>query len=100
MREAPRPARITHGSTRAERADGAPLAPATHRLALLPYLLASGPALVVGVHTMRAVDVSAAVWGQNLAAWAVGALRWVPLGPLRPYAPPFPPAYCAVGFRC
>lgn len=44
------------------------------RPARLPYLLAPVPALVVGVLTMRMSDVSAALWGQNLAAWAVGTL--------------------------
>lgn len=47
----------------------------THALlSPLPYLLAPVPALVLGVLVMRAVDVSAAAWGQNLAAWAVGTL--------------------------
>ena len=40
----------------------------------LPYLLASVPALALGVLVMRASDVPVAVWGQNVAAWAVGAL--------------------------
>ena len=44
------------------------------RLAPLPYLLASAPALVVGVLVMRAVGEPAFVWGQNLGAWVVGAL--------------------------
>ncbi len=44
------------------------------RAARLPYLLAPVPALVVGVLTMRMSDVPAALWGQNLAAWAVGTL--------------------------
>lgn len=44
------------------------------RPARLPHLLAPVPALVVGVLTMRMSDVSAALWGQNLAAWAVGTL--------------------------
>lgn len=42
--------------------------------ARLPDLLAPVPALVVGVLTMRMADVPAALWGQNLAAWAVGTL--------------------------
>jgi cell division protein FtsW (lipid II flippase) len=37
-------------------------------------LLAPVPALVVGVLTMRMSDVPAGVWGQNIAAWAVGTL--------------------------
>lgn len=40
----------------------------------LPYLLASVPALALGVLVMRASDVPAAVWGQNVAAWVAGAL--------------------------
>lgn len=44
------------------------------RPARLPYLLAPVPALVAGVLTMRMSDVPAALWGQNLAAWAVGML--------------------------
>jgi hypothetical protein len=44
------------------------------RSARLPYLLASVPALLVGVLTMRMSDVPAVLWGQNLAAWAVGTL--------------------------
>lgn len=44
------------------------------RPARLAYLLAPVPALVVGVLTMRMSDVPAALWGQNLAAWAVGTL--------------------------
>jgi cell division protein FtsW (lipid II flippase) len=44
------------------------------RAAALPYLLAPLPALVVGVLIMRMSDVPAVVWGQNLAAWVVGAL--------------------------
>lgn len=44
------------------------------RPARLPYLLAPVPALVVGVLTMRMSDVPAVLWGQNLAAWAVGTL--------------------------
>ncbi|HEX6369243.1 MAG TPA: hypothetical protein VF006_09940 [Longimicrobium sp.] len=47
---------------------------ANPRPARLPYLLAPVPALVVGVLTMRMSDVPAALWGQNLAAWAVGTL--------------------------
>lgn len=46
----------------------------TPRPAALPYLLAPLPALLVGVLIMRMSDVPAVVWGQNLAAWAVGAL--------------------------
>lgn len=42
--------------------------------ARLPYLLAPVPALAVGVLTMRMSDVPAGVWGQNVAAWAVGTL--------------------------
>ena len=38
------------------------------------YPLASVPALVLGVLVMRATDVPASVWGQNVAAWMVGAL--------------------------
>lgn len=57
------------------------------RPALLPYLLASLPALVVGVLTMRAFDVPASVWGQNLAAWAVGALLCLSLGRPRTSSP-------------
>lgn len=48
--------------------------PANPRPARLPYLLAPVPALVVGVLTMRMSDVPPGVWGQNLAAWAVGTL--------------------------
>ncbi|HYR10562.1 MAG TPA: hypothetical protein VEQ60_22490 [Longimicrobium sp.] len=47
---------------------------ANPRPARWPYLLAPVPALVVGVLTMRMSDVPAALWGQNLAAWAVGTL--------------------------
>jgi cell division protein FtsW (lipid II flippase) len=47
---------------------------ANSRSARLPYLLAPVPALVVGVLIMRMSDVPAALWGQNLAAWAVGTL--------------------------
>lgn len=47
---------------------------ANPRAARLPDLLAPVPALVVGVLTMRMSDVPAALWGQNLAAWAVGTL--------------------------
>ena len=47
---------------------------ANPRTARLPYLLAPVPALGVGVLTMRTSDVPAALWGQNLAAWAVGTL--------------------------
>ena len=47
---------------------------ANPRIARLAYLLAPVPALVVGVLTMRMSDVPAALWGQNLAAWAVGTL--------------------------
>ncbi|HEY0016141.1 MAG TPA: hypothetical protein VGC13_07465 [Longimicrobium sp.] len=54
------------------------------RAAALPYLLAPVPALVVGVLIMRMSDVPAVVWGQNLAAWAVGALLC--LGFARPRA--------------
>lgn len=51
--------------------------------ARLPYLLAPVPALVVGVLTMRLCDVPAALWGQNLAAWAVGTLLCLGLWPTR-----------------
>lgn len=40
----------------------------------LPYLLAPVPALLVGVLIMRMSSVPAGVWGQNVAAWAVGTL--------------------------
>lgn len=40
----------------------------------LLYLLASVPALALGVLVMQASDVPASVWGQNIAAWAAGAL--------------------------
>lgn len=43
-------------------------------LSPLPYLLAPVPALALGVLVMQAFGVPAAVWGQNLAAWAVGTL--------------------------
>jgi cell division protein FtsW (lipid II flippase) len=38
------------------------------------YLLASVPALALGVLVMRASHVPAGAWGQNIAAWAAGAL--------------------------
>ncbi|MBV9774639.1 MAG: hypothetical protein JO040_11850 [Gemmatimonadetes bacterium] len=44
------------------------------------YLLASAPALALGVLVMRASDVPAAAWGQNVAAWAAGALLCLGLG--------------------
>lgn len=47
--------------------------PGSHSSSLL-YLLASVPALALGLLVMRASDVPAAMWGQNLAAWAVGVL--------------------------
>jgi hypothetical protein len=47
---------------------------ANPRAARLTYLLAPVPAVVVGVLTMRMSDVPAALWGQNLGAWAVGTL--------------------------
>lgn len=47
--------------------------PGSHPSSLL-YVLASAPALALGVLVMRASDVPAAVWGQNVAAWAAGAL--------------------------
>lgn len=47
---------------------------ANPRPARLPYLLAPVPALMVGVLTMRMSGVPAGVWGQNIAAWAVGTL--------------------------
>jgi hypothetical protein len=42
------------------------------RLALLPYLLVSVLALVMGVLTMRVFDVPAALWGRTLprGRWA------------------------------
>ena len=47
--------------------------PGSGRSSLL-YLVASVPALAVGVLAMRAADVPAGVWGQNIAAWVAGAL--------------------------
>jgi hypothetical protein len=47
--------------------------PGSHRASLL-YLVASLPALAVGVLAMQASGVPAGVWGQNIAAWATGAL--------------------------
>ena len=44
------------------------------RRATLLFLLAPAPALLVGVLVMRASGVPAALWGQNAAAWAAGAL--------------------------
>lgn len=49
----------------------------------LPYLLASVPALALGVLVMRASDVPAAVWGQNIGAWVAGALLCVVVGRAR-----------------
>ena len=43
------------------------------------YLLASIPALVVGVLVMRMSDVPPSLWGQNVAAWAVGTVLCVVL---------------------
>lgn len=40
----------------------------------LLYLLAPVPPLVLGLLVMRRADVPAALWGQNVAAWAVGTL--------------------------
>jgi cell division protein FtsW (lipid II flippase) len=40
----------------------------------LPYLLAPLPALALGVLVMRRSDVSAAAWGQNVAACVIGLL--------------------------
>jgi cell division protein FtsW (lipid II flippase) len=60
---------------------------AKSRAAQLPYLLASVPALVVGVLIMRAFDEPAAVWGQNLAAWAVGTLLCLGFGRSRASSP-------------
>jgi cell division protein FtsW (lipid II flippase) len=56
------------------------------RTARLPYLLAPVPALGVGVLTMRMSDVPATLWGQNLAAWLLGALLC--LGLWRPRSSP------------
>jgi len=50
------------------------------RRAMLLFLLAPVPALLVGVLVMRASGVPAGVWGQNLAAWAVGVLACLALG--------------------
>jgi len=47
--------------------------PRPHPSSLL-YLLASVPALALGVLVMQASDVPVALWGQNIAAWAAGAL--------------------------
>ncbi|HEV2736076.1 MAG TPA: hypothetical protein VGV85_14610 [Longimicrobiaceae bacterium] len=44
------------------------------RRATLLFLLAPVPALLLGVLVMRASGVPAALWGQNAAAWAAGAL--------------------------
>lgn len=60
---------------------------ATARSARLPYLLASVPALLVGVLAMRTSDVPAALWGQNLAAWVVGTLLCLGLWRTRGSAP-------------
>jgi hypothetical protein len=48
--------------------------PPSYPASSLPSLLASVPALALGVLVMQAADVRATVWGQNIAAWAVGAL--------------------------
>jgi len=58
--------------------------PGSPRSALLS-LVASVPALAVGVLAMRASDLAAGVWGQNVAAWAAGAL--LGLGVWRARAP-------------
>jgi hypothetical protein len=60
---------------------------AKSRAAQLPYLLASAPALAMGVLVMRAFDEPAAVWGQNLAAWTVGALLCLGFGRSRTSSP-------------
>ena len=52
------------------------------RSALL-YLLAPLPALVLGVLVMRRSDVSAAAWGQNIAACAIGLLLCLALARAR-----------------
>jgi hypothetical protein len=56
-------------------------------MATLPYLLATVPALVVGVLSMRAFDVPTAVWGQNLAARGVGVLLYLGFGRSRASSP-------------
>lgn len=53
-----------------------------HRATLL-FLLAPVPALLLGVLVMRASGVPAALWGQNAAAWAVGALLCFAVGRTR-----------------
>jgi hypothetical protein len=50
------------------------------RRAVLLFLLAPVPALLAGVLVMRASGVSAALWGQNAAAWAVGVLACLAVG--------------------
>ncbi len=47
-------------------------------------LLAPLPALAVGVLVMRASGVPAMLWGQNVAAWVVGALLCAGLWRVRP----------------
>jgi hypothetical protein len=58
--------------------------PRARKSALLS-LVASVPALAVGVLAMRASGVPAGAWGQNVAAWAAGAL--LGLGVWRARAP-------------
>lgn len=55
------------------------------RKSALLSLVASVPALAVGVLAMRASGVPAGAWGQNVAAWAAGAL--LGLGVWRARAP-------------
>ncbi|HEY0022892.1 MAG TPA: hypothetical protein VGB24_08280 [Longimicrobium sp.] len=45
----------------------------------LVYLAAPVPALVLGVLTMRLSDVPPSLWGQNVAAWAIGTVLCVVL---------------------
>lgn len=56
------------------------------RRAALLCVLAPLPALLLGVHVMRASGVPAALWAQNAAAWAVGALLCLGLRPRTPSA--------------
>jgi hypothetical protein len=53
------------------------------RRATLLCLLAPLPALLLGVLVMRASGVPAALWGQNAAAWAAGALLCLGVGRTR-----------------
>lgn len=53
------------------------------RRAALLFLLAPVPALLLGVLVMRASGVPAALWGQNAAAWAAGALLCLAVGRTR-----------------